>query len=662
MAGTKHKIVIIGGGCGGISTAFWLSSTAALRDRFDITVYTRGWRLGGKGASGRNADESDRIEEHGLHMWMGCYANAFRTLKDCYAEWQPAAGSPITTLNNAFTAQFQLTLEQMSSSWGNAEWRPWNFVFAPRPGALGDPPASFAELMSQLVQWLTDHLQDEVAPFDQIGDYQTALNTLVNAAQPGADPALAQASVSLLTPIATAVRFALEALEMLQESSFGLLGAVFQPAGLLDLERNLILADLGLTVSIGIASDLLPDPEQGFNSIDRLDFREWLSSHGALGVSVSSAVVRALYDLGFAYPNGDSSVFANGRGAAGSGLRFVLDMAFGYRGAPLWKMNAGMGDVVFTPLYQVLLARGVKFKFFHRLVGVSVSADQSRIETVTLQRQADVLAEPYDPLVTVKGLACWPSEPDWDQLVDGDRMRSDQVDFESYWDGEVSGAITLDAGSSFDALVLAVPPEMLRLVASALSVRPEWQRMLNNSASVATQAFQLWLKPTLAQLGWSLGPTVLTSYASPFDTWADMSHLIPAESWAAGNVPGSIAYLCGAMVRPSPLPANAHCSATVEANARTWLAANIQVLWPNAGRPIDPSSLLSEYYRCNVDPSELYVQTFPGSVQHRLTPGSRVFSNLYLAGDWTRTRYSSGCVEAAVESGILAAQAVQANT
>jgi uncharacterized protein with NAD-binding domain and iron-sulfur cluster len=31
----------------------------------------------------------------------------------------------------------------------------------------------------------------------------------------------------------------------------------------------------------------------------------------------------------------------------------------------MYKMQAGMGDVVFTPLFEVLRRRGVRFRFFH---------------------------------------------------------------------------------------------------------------------------------------------------------------------------------------------------------------------------------------------------------------------------------------------------------
>ena len=68
----------------GLSAA-WRLSEPGWRDRFDsITVYQRGWRLGGKGASSRGPN--GRIEEHGLHIWLGSYENAFGMLRECYAE------------------------------------------------------------------------------------------------------------------------------------------------------------------------------------------------------------------------------------------------------------------------------------------------------------------------------------------------------------------------------------------------------------------------------------------------------------------------------------------------------------------------------------------------------------------------------------------------
>ena len=68
----KKKVAIIGGGLGAMSSAFALTAPEQ-NGRYDVTVHTMGWRLGGKGASGRNPEIHDRIEEHGLHIFMGFY-------------------------------------------------------------------------------------------------------------------------------------------------------------------------------------------------------------------------------------------------------------------------------------------------------------------------------------------------------------------------------------------------------------------------------------------------------------------------------------------------------------------------------------------------------------------------------------------------------------
>jgi uncharacterized protein with NAD-binding domain and iron-sulfur cluster len=69
----RRRVAILGGGAGSLAAAFELTATPELRERYDVTVYQLGWRLGGKGASGRRkvGDGAERIEEHGLHVWFG---------------------------------------------------------------------------------------------------------------------------------------------------------------------------------------------------------------------------------------------------------------------------------------------------------------------------------------------------------------------------------------------------------------------------------------------------------------------------------------------------------------------------------------------------------------------------------------------------------------
>lgn len=62
MSPAPRKIAVLGGGVGALTTALALSSLPGWQERFEITVYQLGWRLGGKGASGRNRDHYNRIE------------------------------------------------------------------------------------------------------------------------------------------------------------------------------------------------------------------------------------------------------------------------------------------------------------------------------------------------------------------------------------------------------------------------------------------------------------------------------------------------------------------------------------------------------------------------------------------------------------------------
>jgi len=77
---------VIGGGVGAITTVYAMTRDPSWRERYEITVYQLGWRLGGKGASGRNLAVGARIQEHGLHVWAGFYDNALRCIRGCYED------------------------------------------------------------------------------------------------------------------------------------------------------------------------------------------------------------------------------------------------------------------------------------------------------------------------------------------------------------------------------------------------------------------------------------------------------------------------------------------------------------------------------------------------------------------------------------------------
>src|ERR1700678_94491 len=136
------KVAIVGGGCAAIAAAFELSRPE-LRGRYDITVYQMGWRLGGKGAWGRGP--AGRIEEHGLHVWMGYYENAFRLLRECYSELAAGPGDfAALDWREAFITENAIGLSDQSA--GEA-WHSWSACFPAQAGLPGDP-LSTAELLS----------------------------------------------------------------------------------------------------------------------------------------------------------------------------------------------------------------------------------------------------------------------------------------------------------------------------------------------------------------------------------------------------------------------------------------------------------------------------------------------------------------------------------
>ena len=80
---------------------------------------------------------------------------------------------------------------------------------------------------------------------------------------------------------------------------------------------------------------------------------------------------------------------------------------------------------------------------------------------------------------------------------------------------------------------------------------------------------------------------------------------------------------------------------------------------PRRGRAArDAARFDSQFWRANVDPSDRYVLSLPGTGRHRIKPGETGFDNLVIAGDWTDCGLNAGCVEAAVMSGRLAAHAL----
>jgi predicted NAD/FAD-dependent oxidoreductase len=75
-------------------------------------------------------------------------------------------------------------------------------------------------------------------------------------------------------------------------------------------------------------------------------------------------------------------------------------------------------------------------------------------------------------------------------------------------------------------------------------------------------------------------------------------------------------------------------------------------------RVTDATSFDSQHWTSNVNPTEQYVLSLPGTQKYRISPLDNTYDNLTVAGDWTMCGLDAGCVEAAVISGMLAAHAI----
>jgi uncharacterized protein with NAD-binding domain and iron-sulfur cluster len=703
-----QKIAILGGGIGSLATAAELTNDPNWQQNYEITVYQMGWRLGGKGASGRNLKIHNRIQEHGIHLWMGFYENAFHMIRQIYAEAHTkilVPTSPFTDARKAFTPMnYTPMMEQVGK-----EWKLWPLNWPPSNEFPGEPerfdqceqpptPLGFLNIiLEKSIDFLDGHKGEHPILTTLYKDLASHLSEAVgfvpelpSHAEPEGDHTLLhriEAFAKLLPEdVSQHKRDAhLELVKSIKWFSENLAKLVY---GLIeeddDLRRLFIILDTALATLVGMIDDnVLQD---GFMAIEGYDMIEWLKKHGC--VKPDSAITLGMYDACFGYENGDPN---KPRMAAGSTLYGALRLMFTYRGALMWWMNAGMGETIMSPLYLVLKNRGVKFKFFHKVTALHLSSDKKAIDSVDLEIQATTDDE-YSPLFQgIDGIPVWPTEPLWDQIKEAaDIQKCVNQDLESWWtDWHGPQSIQtgpLKRGKDFDLLVLGISLGAHKYICKELiDSSSKWKDSVDNVGVVRTQGLQLWMNRSLAGSGWSHPRGILSGYVEPFDTWSDMSDLIAREMWSPAQNVQQIAYFCNAY----PDDEQAKFSdptypekerEKVMRSARGFLDGAALKIFSNAGDPANPgkfndeflvnclndtkqgdpaqTNFQTQFFRCNIDPTELYVLSLPGSAQKRLLSHDSDFDNLYLAGDWTFTDLNIGCIEAAVISAKMASRAI----
>jgi uncharacterized protein with NAD-binding domain and iron-sulfur cluster len=685
VTGRPTRVAILGAGMAGLAAAWRLSEPGWQDELESITVYQRGWRLGGKGASSRG--QNGRIEEHGLHLWLGYYENSFRVLRECYAELDRATTdpvAPIRTWRDAMLPAGTVGLEDRQHD----GWHHWLGQFTPNDLLPGEPEASgrefsMTDMLRRALRLITDFidsLPDEQLPTGQVAlsgssDPPSGPSAVVTGLRVSVMAAILEASAQLHGALdRTGVRASVGALDRAITATNDALRSLVDDDP--DLRRTWHLVAVMTAVVRGVLADGLVTDQRGFRALNDEDFLDWISRHGAPPEVGEFAFIRGLYDLVFA----EAGASRARRGvSAGVAVFLTTKMFFEYRGAIFWKMAAGMGDTVFAPLYQALSRRGVTFEFFHRVDHLHLSADRARIEAVTVARQVHLEPgrECYEALVRYGGLPCFPSLPRVEQLNAGPDIKGQPLEshFCEWPDAETR---VLRHGVDFDMVVFAISLGMAPIVCRELiDDRREWRAVVDHVTTTATQAVQIWLGEDERTLGWRHPGTTVSAYEQPLHTWASMPQLIDAECWPTDERPGAIAYFCGALKAPWPPAGNvrdyvADQRANVRANAIELLEQQLAHLLP--GTSADGSfrwellcgrdghsgrdAIDTQLCLANVDPSDRYVQCAPGSDAYRLRSDESGYDNLVLAGDWTDNGLNAGCIEAATLSGLQAANAV----
>ena len=151
----------------------------------------------------------------------------------------------------------------------------------------------------------------------------------------------------------------------------------------------------------------------GYERIDHLDYRDWLTRHGAARETIDSPIVRGMYDL----TSLPGAATAPPPFSAGRHVRLQQLACSSIQGIDFLAHAGGYGEIIFAPLYEALTRRGVD-----SASSVAWTACGSQmvgaISSIDLSRQANLKQgqDRYEPLVRVHELPCWPDRPLVEQL------------------------------------------------------------------------------------------------------------------------------------------------------------------------------------------------------------------------------------------------------
>jgi uncharacterized protein with NAD-binding domain and iron-sulfur cluster len=721
----KKQIVILGTGIGALSTAFELTDFPGWQELYEITIYQVGWRAGGKTASSRGVN--NRIQERGIHILQGWYWNMFRMLRRSYDERRKKGLDPSQKFQHWKDALVKddTTLLTTQKDVKKNTWDSWPFIFPEDdliPGDASKIPAKVfvvrvlgivcqlifgspykirRGLLAFIPRWIFGKLMKSYPIADanptEIPDPAYGNNPVKNAKlcmddmderlEDRSTLPLSRISFLLLSLVVWPVFVVYKILQFLLWPVLGVWTGLYRFFSA--LEWILVTTKGALQHCYSWKTSRMV-----FGRVNDKDYRVFLKKAGGSKMMIDCGLVKFMYYGSFANLKGDKP----GLLAADIAIRIVLDTIL-YRGSLVWKTKAGTGGTIITPIFQVLKARGVSFKFFHRVKQIHYSKSGS-IEKITIAEQVKLAKGvlEYQPLKIYNQVADWPECPLLDQLDPEWALKISEgnVDLESMWANWTDyREKELVLGESFDQVVLAIPVNALKDICSEIIENDKrWAEMVKKVPTTQTFGAQLWISKSWAQLGfngpaWGLRTTDepnSVNYANLLYSWTDMTRILEEENWPEDNKPLDLAYFCGTMAdsQEELPPYSDHAFPETQYKrvfdfSKAWIDEYMGWFFPK-GRPADnpygldynllvnPDAnqkgvpgielLKKQYFTANIDPSNRYTLAWPGTNKYRIRANETGFDNLFVAGDWTDFGLNVGHLEGTCVSGIRAALAV----
>ncbi|MDW3216379.1 MAG: NAD(P)-binding protein [Ilumatobacteraceae bacterium] len=710
---TPSTVHVLGGGPSGLSAAFHLAQQR--RPDLRIVVHQMGWRLGGKGATGRDAAAGNRIEEHGIHLFGNMYANALHMMNDAFGALDD--GRTIET-------EFEVSNFQMVTDFSGGRWHgfesslPHNDELPWEHGTVADPAA----LVTSMLTTIEGILSSQELPIpgtppatSAASDRPSRLRSAIDFVRHHSPGGLAERLAGLLGGLEAAKAAVGDDLHAVSHGS--LLEMLEHFAALIEQAMSEIGDEGDLLGWIFVELDLLATIMRGciadeifvkgIDSIDGPSYQDWLRSHGASDALMRSSILLVVPNTCMSYADGDSTQPPTMSAAAF--VTFILRQIVA-PGNAAYFFKVGTGETVILPLYEVLLQWGVEFEFFTKVLDVVPSDDGSRIGSLVIERQA-ALADgvgAYEPLAVISGGTMympseagyehakqqpdaelvWPNVADFGQLADGAELRARGINLESWWADWAGTTSTLTLGPD-DAVVVAIPPRAQAAVCtSALAGSPAWGTMIDHVETAATQALQIWLDRSTPELGWRelpgtdrwLGP----SYTNPISAFADFTRTLASESWPAEGGPKGLIYFCGVLQDPMEIPGfDDHAFpdqqtqrvrdmaaqylrqlggllpyAAGGGNDANTLDYSVLHCYDETGSPTGENRVDQQFFRANIDPNERYTVSAPGTLQYRLNSWESGYANCALCSDAIFNGFNIGSFEASVAAGKLASLTV----